>query len=109
MLKFKILFVVTFVFIAAVNLKFSSALPDITNTVVVVVEVYSVCERVVRLVNNFCAKLSNFPQKLLSAFWPKHLAPGISPSTSASGSEVSPLEWTRLDWTGLDCCPLVSL
>lgn len=98
MLKFKILFVVTFVFIAAVNLKFSSALPDITNTVVavVVVEVYSVCERVVRLVNNFCAKLSNFPQKLLSAFWPKL---GISPS--ASGSEVSPLEWTRLDWTGL--------
>lgn len=107
MLKFKILFVVTFVFIAAVNLKFSSALPDITNTVVVVVvEVYSVCERVVRLVNNFCAKLSNFPQKLLSAFWPKL---GISPSASASGSEVSPLEWTRLDWTGLDCCPLVSL
>lgn len=98
MLKFKILFVVTFVFIAAVNLKFSSALPDITNTVVVVVEVYSVCERVVRLVNNFCAKLSNFPQKLLSAFWPKL---GISPSASASGSEVSPLEWTRLDWTGL--------
>lgn len=99
MLKFKILFVVTFVFIAAVNLKFSSALPDITNIViVVVVEVYSVCERVVRLVNNFCAKLSNFPQKLLSAFWPKL---GISPSASASGSVGSPLEWTRLDWTGL--------
>lgn len=105
MLKFKILFVVTFVFIAAVNLKFSSALPYITNTVVVVVvEVYSVCERVVRLVNNFCAKLSNFPQKLLSAFWPKL---GISPSASASGSEVS--LWSGLDWTGLDCCPLVSL
>lgn len=100
MLKLKILFVVTFVFIAAVNLKFSSALLDITNVVVVrvVVVVYSVCERVVRLVNNFCAKLSNFPQKLLSAFWPKL---GISPSASASGSKVSPLEWTRLDWTGL--------
>lgn len=106
MLKLKILFVVTFVFIAAVNLKFSSTLLDITNVVCVVVVVYSVCERVVRLVNNFCAKLSNFPQKLLSEFWPKL---GISPSASASGSEVSPLEWTRLDWTGLDCCPLVSL
>lgn len=98
MLKLKILFVVTFVFIAAVNLKFSSALLDITKVVCVVVVVYSVCERVVRLVNNFCAKLSNFPQKLLFAFWPKL---GISPSASASGSEVSPLEWTRLDWTGL--------